>query len=207
MIDGTAPYRDGPPHLWPGLVKGDAPSHGHGINRAGTCANEIIVRLKRRRDAWLASVVLVVVLGGVLGACQRNGSTDATTPPPASTPTATIVQPPLELGPVVWTTGIAETTGEPVDRVDSFPRDAVAIHAAVEARSLPAGGSLTAAWEINGQPVEALSTTVAIDRTRRAGWVDFRLDWTGETRWPVGTLTIRISANTGEVVEGTVRIR
>ena len=162
--------------------------------------------LKRRRGAGLARVLLVLVVGVVLGACEGNGATDATTPP-TPIPTATVVLPPLELGPVVWTTGIEAATGEPVDRVDSFPRDAVTIYAAVEARNLPAGSSLTATWGINGQPVEALSTTVTIEQARRAGWVEFRLEWAGETRWPVGTLTIRISANTGETVEGTVRIR
>ena len=79
--------------------------------------------------------------------------------------------------------------------------------AAHAVRNLPAGGTLTAAWEINGSPIEALATTIDASEARPAGWVDFRLDWTGQTWWPAGTLSIRITADSGEAVEGEVRIR
>ncbi len=190
----------------PELVKGDSTTHGHPNDHAGPRGGGTSVHLRRRHDARLPAILLICVIGGLLGACGGNGATDSTAPASTSPP-ATASPQPLELGSVVWTTGIATGTGAPVDRVSVFPRDAVAIHAAVEARSLPAGTTLTAAWEINGQPIEALSTTVTVDQPRRGGWADFRLEWAGETRWPAGTLAIRISASTGETVEGTVRIR
>ncbi len=162
--------------------------------------------LRWRRARRRPRVVLVGVLGLMLSACGGNGATDPTPPPSAIPSTTDVRQPPLVLGSVVWTTGIDATTGEPVDRVETFPRDAVSIHAALEVGNLPAGSILTAAWEINGSPIEALESTITVDQARSLGWVEFRLDWVGEARWPVGTLTIRITANTGETVEGEARI-
>lgn len=166
-----------------------------------------MVGVKWRGARCLSRVLVVGALGVVLSGCGGTG-TPGSRVTPSTIPATTIMgRQPVILEPVVWTTGIDASTGEPVDRVESFPRDVVSIHAAVHVRNCPAGGTLTAAREINGSPIEALATTIEVVEAQTAGWSQFRLAWSGETRWPVGTLSVRIPANTGESVEGAVRIR
>lgn len=162
--------------------------------------------MRLRLTRCTSRVLVICALAVVLAGCGSGDSSSDLTP--SAIPAATVAgRQPVLLGPVLWTTGIDPSTGQPVDRVETFPRDAVSIHAAVDVRNLPAGGALTAAWDFNGSPVEALATTIEAGEARAAGWVNFRLDWVGQTWWPAGTLSIRIAADSGEAVEGEVRIR
>lgn len=143
---------------------------------------------------------------GILVSCQGGGGTDPTATPLAVSETAVATEQAVRLRPVVWTTGIDPDTGEPTDRVEVFPRDTDRIYAALEVMNMPEGGTLAATWEINGQPVEGLESTIRIDAAQPAGWAEFHLDWEGQTMWPVGTLRITIASSTGETVESSVEI-
>lgn len=156
-----------------------------------------------RPGRHLSRLVALAIISLLLVSCQGGANTDPTaTPPVVSEPP----EQPVRFEPVVWTTGIDPGTGEPIDRVEAFPRDTVTIYAAVEVINLPEGATLSATWEINGRPVEGLQATIEVDRAQPAGWAEFHLDWNGRTLWPVGTLRIVITSSTGESIEGSVRI-
>lgn len=151
----------------------------------------------------LSLLVALAIVSLLLVSCQGGANTDPTaTPPVVSEPP----EQPVRFEPVVWTTGIDPGTGEPIDRVEAFPRDTVTIYAAVEVINLPDGATLSATWEINGRPVEGLQARIAVDRAQPAGRAEFHLDWNGRTLWPVGTLRIVITSSTGQSIEGSVWI-
>lgn len=112
-----------------------------------------------------------------------------------------------ELGAIVWTSGIDPETAEPIDRREAFARDVQTIYAAVETGPLAAGTTLTATWAFNGQPIQGADVTVTAEESISRGWVEFHLDWSGATLWPVGTLSVEISASTGESTTSSVEIQ
>ncbi len=155
----------------------------------------------------LLAITTLALVG--LVSCQGGGETNptATLPPPVVSETAVPGMEGIRLRPVTWTTGIDPGTGEPIDRVEVFPRDTDTIYAAFEVvMNVPEGGMLTARWEINGRPVEGLAATIEIDAAQPAGWAEFHLDWEGPTMWPVGTLRIVITSSAGETLESSVEI-
>lgn len=151
-----------------------------------------------------AIVVMALVVTTTIVACGGGGTVTPTpTNPPTTVPTPNQS---ITVKPVVWTTGVDPQSGEPVDRIEAFPRDTPIIYAAFEVSKLPAGGTLTARWSINGHPVDALATTIRAEQDRPAGWAEFDLVWNGQILWPVGTLTIVITSSTGDGVKSSVEI-
>lgn len=156
-----------------------------------------------RRTVVVRAVLamLCVPLAGCAGQADEPSTSTATVVPPTDGATVT-----TELGPIVWASEIDPVTSAPVDRREAFSRDEKTIHALVETGPLAAGTTLTAAWTFNGQPIEGIDVTVTTDEARGPGWADFRLEWNGAALWPVGTLTVRITASTGESIEGSIEI-
>lgn len=145
--------------------------------------------------------MLCVTLAGCAGQDDEPSTSTATVVPATEEASVT-----TELGPVVWASEIDPVTSAPVDRREAFSRDEKTIHALVETGPLAAGTTLTAAWTFNGQPIEGIDVTVTADEARGPGWAEFRLEWNGAALWPVGTLTVRITASTGESTEGSIEI-
>lgn len=156
-----------------------------------------------RRHALVARAALVLlclVLSGCGG--REEGPSTSTV---VSTPTDVAAT--TDLGAVVWASEIDPVTSEPIERRETFSRDEQDIYAVVETGPLAAGTTLTAAWAFNSQPIEGIDVTLSADAARSAGWVEFRLEWTGVALWPVGTLEVEITASTGESIRGMVEIR
>lgn len=147
----------------------------------------------------------------LLAGCSANGGdNNGTTPPPATTEiTASVPEDAggLDLRPIVWTDTVDGATGEPGSRLEVVPRDTTLIHATVETGSIPAGTTFEAVWSFNDEVIPELTTTLEVAEPRRAGWIGFDLTWTGATYWPQGTLSVEITASTGESVRSSVEIQ
>ncbi len=152
-----------------------------------------------RRLAFLAVSVLLV------GCSMGGGSSD--TGPVATTPlaVASTPAPVVQLGAVVWSTGLDEN-GEPTDDLAAFPRDAPVIYAVAPVESVVTGETVTASWSLDGVPIDALASTIALDMAAESGWVSFALTWEGDTFWPIGSLEVSIVASSGSTVTGAIQI-
>lgn len=153
----------------------------------------------------IRSIAILALLSGLLIGCSVGGGSSSSpdaTPQPTVAPTPTPV---AQLGSVIWTTGLAPN-GEPVEDLDAFSREALAIHAAVPVETVRAGETLTATWALDGVPIDAIDSTVTIDEASDMGWVSFSLAWEGETLWPVGLLEVAITASSGATTTGEIQI-
>lgn len=172
----------------------------NGTTRAGRAGRSA----RRWMSGWLslAAVMLLLV------ACGGGGDDPEPTATPPATPAATPMpteEPSLAIGAVTWTLSVADS-GAPGEALTQFPRSADTIHAVAAIEHANPGTEFTAAWTMDGLPVDGAGTTVVIDDGAASGWVSFSLTWNGEALWPVGELGITITAATGETSSGTVQI-
>lgn len=154
----------------------------------------------------LAILAVLGLFGSLLIGCSMGDGTSD--PDPAPTSAATVASTPapvVQLGAVVWSTGLAEN-GEPAADLDALPRDAPVIYAVAPVQSVVAGEKVTANWSLDGVPIDALATTVTLDEATDSGWVSFALTWEGETFWPVGSLEVSLSASSGSTVTSSIQI-
>jgi hypothetical protein len=112
----------------------------------------------------------------------------------------------VQLGEVVWAERIDPTTGEPRATIEAFPAETETIYALAPVRSAPAGSVVTAAWALNGTPIEGTTQQVRIEGGATGGWVAFHLTWTGEGNWPPGTLSVTLTANGRPAGDGSVEV-
>jgi hypothetical protein len=144
----------------------------------------------------------VILVAGCGGNDDPEETPPAATPLPTATPTEV---PAFALGDVVWALEVGED-GAPVEPVTAFPRDAAQIFALVDARNIPEGETLSAVWTLDDVPVDGADASVTIDEATASGWVSYSLTWNGEALWPVGTLGITITSNSGATATGTIQI-
>ena len=135
---------------------------------------------------------------------QRQTPLPDSTLPPTMEATPTL-PPQAGLGPVTWSTSVTGQ-GEPEAVVETLPRDAPVIYAAVEGTNLDQGETVNATWSLDGQPIEGIDDTVTIEEDAERGWVTFSLTWEGEALWPVGQLGVTITASTGAMTTGQIQI-
>jgi hypothetical protein len=154
----------------------------------------------------VATGLAILVLVAGFSACGGNDSPDATsTPAPTQAPTPTPV-PPVELGQIVFATGVDDATKAPNDQVTSYPHDADAIYAVVPVTKISGNTPVTAEWDYDGVPMPALTTTIAAPDLPNGGWIEFHLTRTTNLFWPVGTYRVRISANGQPAQEATLTV-
>lgn len=154
-----------------------------------------------RPGVWVV-VVSVLMLAGCSSGDGDGEPTTLATPTTAIDPSPA---PSTQLSKVTWTTGFDES-GAPVDSLEEFSRHDLVIYAAVEVEIAPVGEVLTANWSLDGEPIDAIASTVTIDSSSGTGWVSFSLMWDGDSLWPTGRLGIEITASSGATSAGAVQI-
>lgn len=113
----------------------------------------------------------------------------------------------LAVAPPIWTTGINEDDGSPVDSVEWFATDADVVYAAFETTQIPEGTSFSVSWLMNDVQVPGLNPTLVITSTSPSGWIEIHLDRTSESSWPEGTLTIELRVNGELISSGSTELR
>lgn len=163
-------------------------------------------RIRQQLPRFHARMLLAVIMVIVLAGCGAGDVEDDITPDATSTPgVEPSPTPGVQLGAVIWTTGIDES-GAPVDDLNEFSRHNLVIYAAVEIENAFAGETLAAAWSLDDVPIDAIDSTITIDQDAGAGWISFSLAWEGESLWPIGTLGIEISASSGATTTGAIQV-
>lgn len=126
----------------------------------------------------------------ILVACSSEPS------PTASPPTPTLGPGAIDFGPVVWSTGVDQDTGAPVDTLSTLPNSAARVHASVQAELLPAGVPIQARWTIDGASLPELDPDpIVVEEQRVDAWITWSLTWTADQPWPIGTLGIEIEVD------------
>jgi hypothetical protein len=114
---------------------------------------------------------------------------------------------PLEIGELVWTSDVDPATGAPIDTLTSLPSATDRIVAALQVPSLPAGVTLQARWEIDGNHLVKLDPEpVASTEPLEDAWVSWSLSWGADEPWPIGTLGIRVLIDGEEVTTARIFI-
>lgn len=139
----------------------------------------------------MLAVMLVVTACG--GSGDSSGDPTATVPP---TPALA-----LEIGTLVWATGVDATSGAPLDQLDALPNSADRVVAVLAVPSLPAGTTLQARWTVDGDPMPGLDPApIVIDEPMEDAWVSWQLEWTADEPWPIGTLGITVEVDGNPVI-------
>lgn len=145
---------------------------------------------------------LLIPLASVMFLASCGGQT-ADTADTRATPTSVS----LEVGRLVWTSDVDPTTGAPVDTLTSLPNTADRIVAALQVPSLPAGATLQARWEIDGNHLAGLDPEPVVSTEQfEDAWVSWSLSWGANEPWPVGTLGISVSIDGEEVTTARIFI-
>ncbi len=126
--------------------------------------------------------------------------------PPAGAINGTPTVARVELGEVVWTTGVDPTAGAPATPVAAFEADAPALYAVLPIIRIEPGVTITATWTYNDTPLDPLASTITASEARENGWLEFHLNRTGPVPWPDGTYEIAVSADGQEIQTGEVRV-
>jgi len=147
-------------------------------------------------------VAVVMLITGCGGGSAEPTREEA----PASPPVATATSIPIGMTGITWTTAVDPSTREPLDSVQQFPNDAPVIIAAVGIEDVPAGAVLTATWTIDGVAVPAATMTVTSGSTLATGWATFQLTREAGHLFPLGELSVTVSAEDGASVSGSVEI-
>ena len=155
------------------------------------------------RYRWLLGAILFACLA-LVTACGGGESPEPTEPTPEPTPEPTVA--PFTIDGVVWTSGVDEASGEPLDEVDAYTTVSPAIVAVVPAANVPAGTEFTATWTIDGIEVPEATMSVTVDEDMRVAWVAFELARDEGRYFPLGELEVTVTTSTGDEVAGSVRI-
>ena len=155
------------------------------------------------RYRWLLGAILFACLA-LVTACGGGESPEPTEPTPEPTPEPTVAA--FTVDDVVWTSGVDEASGEPLDEVDAYTTVSPAIVAVVPAANVPAGTEFTATWTIDGIEVPEATMSVTVDEDMRVAWVAFELARDEGRYFPLGELEVTVTTSTGDEVAGSVRI-
>ena len=118
-------------------------------------------------------------------------------PEPEPTPEPTVAA--FTVDDVVWTSGVDEASGEPLDEVDVYTTVSPAIVAVVPAANVPAGTEFTATWTIDGIEVPEATMSVTVDEDMRVAWVAFELARDEGRYFPLGELEVTVTTSTGAI--------
>lgn len=113
---------------------------------------------------------------------------------------------PMRIGKLTWTSAVDETTGEPVDEVAAYTTTAPAIVAVVEASNVPAGTEFTASWTIDGQDVPEAGMRTTVEEDMTTAFVAFRFVRAEDRYFPLGELSVTVTASSGETISDAVEI-
>ena len=123
---------------------------------------------------------------------------------PVASPTAAVAE--MTLGDIVWSEMVDAETGAPNAEVSAFTPQSPAIIAIIEATDIPAGTEFTATWTLNDTPIEGGEMHVEADGEIDHAWIAFRFTREDDKSYPVGQLSVVITASTGVLREGSIEI-
>jgi hypothetical protein len=156
------------------------------------------------RNRWFLVAILLGCLAIAVGCGSDQDEDGEQAPEPTSSPRPTQI--PFGISDVVWTSGVDEQTGEPVDEVDSFTTVSPRLVAVVQAENVPAGTVFTATWTIDGLKVPEAEMTATVDADMATAWVAFEFIRDEGRYFPLGELEVTITASNGETIQDSVRI-
>lgn len=159
---------------------------------------------------WVPMVLALIVACGLLAACGTSKKdapvatqTAVVTAVPEPSPTA--LSGPPRVGEAVWATSIEPQTSAPVIAATPVVGDAT-MYAVFPIISLPAGSQLIASWYFNDTSLDALNSSMRIDRDRSSGWIEFHIERTGTEPWPDGIYEVVLSDGTNEIQRADITI-
>ncbi|HYJ13292.1 MAG TPA: hypothetical protein VEW66_06855 [Thermomicrobiales bacterium] len=157
-----------------------------------------------KAPSWCAISIVIVMLALVLMGCGSADNPDSvpTVGPATATPQPT---PSLQMGQVLFAESIGPD-GAAVDPAPQIPRSTTSIYAVVEVANVQPGSSFSAAWTMDGTAIPELDSQTSLEAGASKGQIAFHLNWDGAALWPVGTLGVTITADSGETVSGEVLI-
>lgn len=113
---------------------------------------------------------------------------------------------PMEIVGLTWTSAVDPGTGEPGDRVEGFTTISPSIVAVVEARNVPAETTFTATWTIDGLDVPEATIDVTVEDDMATAWVAFQFVRDEGRYFPLGVLSVTVTASSGDAIDGSVGI-
>ena len=123
---------------------------------------------------------------------------------PIASPTVAVAE--MTLGDIVWSETVDDESGAPDAEVALFTPQSPAIIASIEATSIPAGTEFTATWMLNDTPIAGGEMNVQADGDVDHAWIAFRFTREDGRSYPVGQLSVVITASTGVLREGAIAI-
>jgi hypothetical protein len=118
-----------------------------------------------------------------------------------------LLQEPMEIVGLTWTSAVDSSTGEPVDRVESFTTISPSVVAVVEARNVPAGTEFTTTWMIDGLDVPEATMQVTVEDDMATAWVAFEFIRDDGRYFPLGELSVTVDVSSGESIDDSVDIQ
>jgi hypothetical protein len=156
------------------------------------------------RNRWFLVAILLGCLAIASGCGSDQGADGEQASDVAPTPQST--ENPFGILDVVWTSGVDEQSGEPIDEVDSFTTVSPRIVAVVQAENVPAGTVFTATWTIDGLEVPEATMEATVDADMATAWVAFEFIRAEGRYFPLGELEVSVAASNGETIQDSVRI-
>ena len=154
----------------------------------------------------LVGKIGVIVMSLLLISCggddPRPEANSASTP--VASPTAAMVE--MTLGDIIWSEAVDDVSGAPNAPVTVFTPQSPVIIASIEATSIPAGTEFTATWMLNDTPIAGGEMHVQADGDVDHAWIAFRFTREDGKSYPVGQLSVVITASTGVLREGAIAI-
>jgi hypothetical protein len=164
------------------------------------------------RNRWFLAAILLgcLTLAAGCGGSDRGGDSGTGDNEEAARTPTTVPRPteiPFAISDVVWTTGIDEDSGEPIDEVDAFTTVSPRLVAVIEVENVPAGTGFTATWTIDGIEVPEATMEATVDADLSTAWIAFEFIRDEGRYFPLGELEVTITSTTGEEVTGSVDIQ
>ncbi len=148
----------------------------------------------------------VILLALLLVSCGGDTPNPGANAPSSPTASPTAAPPEMSIGPIVWSETVDAESGAPNAEVSAFTPQSPAIIASIEANDIPEGTEFTAIWMLNDEPIEGGEMHVQADGDIDHAWIAFRFTREDDKSYPVGQLSVVITANTGVLREGSIEI-
>lgn len=151
--------------------------------------------------AFLAMFLILVACGSD----ESPSGSDAQ--PTADATRAAMENATMEIAGTTWTSGVDDTTGEPVDDVENYTTISPAIILVVEVTNVSSGTDFTATWAIDGLEVPEAEMRVTVEEDMAVAWIAFEFTREEGRYFPLGELQADVTASSGETVTATVDIQ